>query len=156
MNNPNLMSKLVSLLHMEFDTVRVYNDNIPALVSCGDEVMTTLSVFRDDHRRHITVLSGIIRGFGGIVPELFEEMHGYATEGTARVRVTVAPEKAMSSLKEIERHTLHLYNDACADPDFLTYEAQARDQLLMLRAEETHHNEYIGALSPKPAVAARI
>lgn len=128
--NDKTISTLKSLVQLDYDAVLAYNQALDHIELA--DVHTQISAFRDDHERHITDLSKLLRDEGEAAPERSRDLKGFFIEGFTAVRSVTGTEGALRAMKTNEELTNRRYEQA------LTVELSAEARKLV---EKNFHDE---------------
>ncbi|MBZ0155866.1 MAG: PA2169 family four-helix-bundle protein [Alphaproteobacteria bacterium] len=106
----DIIEKLQDLVQVDIDAVHAYGQAIEKIdiVSVREQVIR----FQEDHQRHISDLSAVIRRLGGEPPKFSKDFKGFLLEGFTAVRSITGTEGALKALKSGEDFTNKRYSDA--------------------------------------------
>ncbi|MEW5804039.1 MAG: ferritin-like domain-containing protein [bacterium] len=110
MTNQEIVDRLSSLMKLDIDAVKSYGQAIEEIDI--SDVRQQVTQFRDDHNRHITDLSNMIREFGGTPPRYSVDMRGFFMEGFTAIRSLTGTAGALKALHTNEEITNKGYLDA--------------------------------------------
>lgn len=145
MDDKDIAGKLSSLVQLDIDAVHAYKE---AIEKCEDsQVREHLTLYRQDHERHITDLSIEIRRLGGTPPEFSLDFKGYLIKGFTSLRSATGTEGALNAMHTNEKLTNKEY-EAARNWDL---PPELKQIIALGREDERRHLEYIeGALEQKP------
>lgn len=106
----NVAEKLGDLLKLDVDAVHAYNEAIEKIEA--QELRSHLSEYRDDHQRHVTELTQLIRGMGEEAPSPKPDAKGLLIEGMTKLRSSMGDEQAMKAMHQNEEITNRAYEKA--------------------------------------------
>jgi uncharacterized protein (TIGR02284 family) len=112
MNDREVTKKLNSLIQLDIDAIRAYDQALGGIDAEDEDIRDALEEYRGDHERHIQVLSGIVRDFGGEPPERSPDFQGFLLQGFTAIRSATGTEGALKAMERNERITNDKYNDA--------------------------------------------
>jgi rubrerythrin len=110
MDQGELVDKLKSLFHLDVDAVHSYNQAIKNMDVA--DYRKQLSMFRDDHERHVKEISERIRALGDTPPDYSRDFKGFFLEGFAAIRSSSGTEGALNAMRSAEQMTNRTYGDA--------------------------------------------
>lgn len=137
MNEKNLIDRLSSLMQLDIDAVHAYGQAIDNIKDPA--IKNELSMFRDDHERHISDLSLAITNLGGKPPEHSRDFKGFLIEGFTALRSVTGTEGALKAMKGNEELTNKTYREALN----LQLPPDARDIVERNYHDEQRHLAYI-------------
>jgi uncharacterized protein (TIGR02284 family) len=131
------VSHLVALAQLDIDAARAYEQAIDAIDV--PEVRDRLDDFRQDHERHVSELSEVIRWMGGEPPERSPDMKGFIIGGYTAIRGTMGIAGALRAMKTNEMMANAIYERALTVdlPD------DVRGLIVRNREDERRHLAYI-------------
>lgn len=137
-----LVAELNDLLQLDHDALQAYNIAIENLE--GENLRSTLLQFREDHERHVTELTRLIREHGGIPLELAHLPTGPFKMAVQKIGAMGGDREILLAFKANERQVLDKYRAARAGshpPDVSSVlELNAAD-------EEKHYDWVVNALA---------
>lgn len=110
MDRDDAFEKLGDLLQLDFDAVDAYNEAIEKIDQ--EDVRTQLGKYRDDHQRHVSELTEIIRAMGGVPPEPKRDFKGMLIEGMTALRSSMGTDSALKAMRTNEKMTNRTYERA--------------------------------------------
>lgn len=110
MDDREIAKRLSDLCQLDIDAVHAYGKAIEHIDI--PEVRDQIIKFQNDHERHITDLSGIIRRLGHEPPEFSKDFKGFLLEGFTALRGVTGSEGALKALKSGEEMTNKKYSEA--------------------------------------------
>ncbi|PKQ29443.1 MAG: ferritin [Actinobacteria bacterium HGW-Actinobacteria-10] len=110
MDRDDALEKLVDLVQLDIDAVEAYNEAIEKIDV--EDVRARLSTYRDDHQRHVSEITEVIRMLGGEPPELETGMKGKLLEGMTALRSSMGTDSALKAMRMNEQLTNRTYEDA--------------------------------------------
>jgi uncharacterized protein (TIGR02284 family) len=149
MDVKDTIDKLSELAQLDIDAVHAYDQAMEKVEH--ETVMEHLRQYREDHDRHVTELSALIRELGGEPPDHSPDFKGYFIEGFTSMRSVSGTEGALKATQTNEKLTNKKYDDARS----LALDGQERDLIEKNFEDERRHLEYIeGALDKQVWEAA--
>lgn len=137
LNNKETAEKLSSLMYLDFDAARAYEQ---AIQEIDDSIIRERMVeFLNDHERHITDIRSMIGMLGETPPEPSRDVKGFFLEGWAAIRSMSGTEGALKVMKSNEELTNRRYNDA-RSWDVSTH---VMDLIIQNHTDEERHLTYI-------------
>ncbi len=110
MDNREICKKLSSLVQLDIDAIHAYKE---AIEKAEDpEVREHLSLYRDDHERHVTDLSAEIRKLGETPPEFSPDFKGFLIQGFTSLRSATGTDGALNAMHTNEKLTNKNYKEA--------------------------------------------
>jgi len=110
MNENDLIKKLNSLLQLDIDAIRAYDQ---ALRQIDDRLINfKMACFREDHVKHVMNLSHEITLLGGEPIELTPDFKGFFIEGFTALRSLTGTEGALKAMISNEHFTNKIYAEA--------------------------------------------
>lgn len=136
-DNQELCRHLISLAHLDIDAIHAYTHAIDRINI--QDVKETLIRFREDHERHVQLLSPMISQFGGTPPEFKPDFKGYLIQGMTALRGITGNEGALKAMKTNEELTSRTYGNALSweMPD------DVRSVIVRNHEDERRHLDYI-------------
>lgn len=110
MERDDALGKLGDLLKLDVDAANAYDEAIEKIDE--QDVRTQLGKFRDDHRRHVSDLTGLIRDMGGEAPTPSRDFKGALIEGMTSLRSAMGTDSALKAMRTNEQLTNRTYEDA--------------------------------------------
>lgn len=110
MERDEAVDKLGDLLKLDVDAIHAYDDAIEKIDL--EDVRTQLGKFRDDHQRHVSELTTLIRGMGAEAPTPDRDFKGYFIEGMTSMRSAMGTDSALKAMRQNEQLTNRRYEDA--------------------------------------------
>ena len=110
MNEKDIIDRFSSLIELDIDAVHAYGHAIDNIQDPA--IKNELSMFRDDHDRHIGDLSLAITNLGGEPPERSRDFQGFLIEGFTAMRSVIGTEGALKAMKGNEELTNKTYREA--------------------------------------------
>jgi len=112
-DNKDIARNLAKLMQLDVDAARAYeqaldNIDVPA-------IHKSLSLFRDDHKRHISELGQAIRNLGEEPPSESPDIKGFFIEGFTAIRSLTGTEGALKAMRGNEKLTTSTYHDALSE-----------------------------------------
>ncbi len=110
MDTQDIIEKLNSLIQLDVDAVRAYEQAIERIdvPSIRSEIIR----FQGDHKRHIADLSELVRQLGGKPIEASPDVEGFFIEGFTALRSITGTAGALQAMKGNEELTNKRYEDA--------------------------------------------
>jgi rubrerythrin len=137
MTNEEIVSELKSLIQLDIDAIRAYDQAMGNIEP--SDVKARLTEFRRDHERHISALSPEVGRFGGTPPPNRPDVKGFVIQGFTAIRSMTGAEGALKAMQSNEKLTNRTYGKAVAmafPPDLMTLLRSCAD-------DERRHLEYI-------------
>jgi uncharacterized protein (TIGR02284 family) len=137
MTNQEIISELKSLIQLDVDAIRAYDQAI-GNVDLPD-VKARLTVFRQDHERHVSTLSPEVQRLGGKPPSNRPDVKGFLFQGFTAIRSMTGTEGALKAMQANEKLTNRDYGKAVSmafPPDVMALVRGCAD-------DERRHLEYI-------------
>lgn len=110
MEHDEVLENLGDLLKLDVDAARAYDEAIEKIDEM--EIRTQLGKYRDDHHRHVSELTTIIRSMGGEPPEPNPDMKGRLIEGMTALRSSMGTDSALKAMRMNEQLTNRTYERA--------------------------------------------
>lgn len=150
MNLDELIDRLDSLMHVELDAVRVYDE---ALHHTDDhEVHARLERLRDEHDDHARQLAATIRRFTGAEPATDIDLRGHTAEWITALRSLSGTAGALRAIRAAEKYHNRRYAEAVRwDID----DRAIAEMLQRFLGDEREHLEYVEAQVEGQVLAAR-
>lgn len=139
--NEDLIKKLAKLAQLDIDAARAYDQAIEHIDI--PDIKSTITLFRNDHKRHITDLNQQITQLGGKAVEETPDLKGVLIEGFTALRSTTGTAGALKAMHSNEKLTNKTYDDALSE-DALP--ENIRLLLIKNRDDERKHLNYIEKL----------
>lgn len=110
METNEMIEKLNSLIRLDNDALSSYNKVIDVI----DEptLKTEITRFRDDHKRHVSVLSELVKSYGGSPSTQEKDIRGVFLGGATALQSLFGVEGALKALQTGEKVTNKNYSDA--------------------------------------------
>lgn len=132
-----MINDLISLIHLDIDAIRAYDQAIEKIEI--QSVKNQLKIFREDHFRHVTDLSAVVRKMGGIPPEFKKDFKGFVLQGFTALRSVTGTEGALNAMETNEKLTNSTYEKALN----LQFSQDIRLIIERNREDERRHLEFI-------------
>lgn len=110
MDRDDAIDKLGDLLKLDVDAANAYDEAIEKIDE--QDIRMQLGRYRDDHRRHVSELTGLIREMGGEAPEPDRDFKGVLIEGMTQLRSAMGTDQALKAMRQNEKLTNRMYEDA--------------------------------------------
>lgn len=110
MQKDELINKLSELVQLDIDAVHSYDQAMDHIKE--DTIRTELSRFQEDHEKHITSLSIVLRDLGAEPPEYSPDFKGYLITGFTSLRSASGTEGALKAMQSNEKLTNKKYQEA--------------------------------------------
>ncbi len=137
MQNKEIANRLGDLIKLDTDAVHAYDQAIGAIAE--EAIQEQLTVYKDDHQRHIEVLSRVISDLRETPPKASPDLKGFALQGFTAVRSITGTSGALKAMKSNELLTNRKYDEARSwDVD-----AQIKDILESHYQEEQMHLRFV-------------
>jgi len=136
MDPSQIIEKLNHLIQLDFDAVGAYDAAIHRIDV--ESIRTRLAEFQDDHRRHISELSGLVRARGG-VPMERPDAKGFILKGFTAVTSMMGNEAALRAMQGNEKLTNSSYANALRE----NWPPDVRDVIERNHRDEQRHLAYI-------------
>jgi rubrerythrin len=137
MTNEEIVSELGSLIQLDVDAIRAYDQAIGNIDL--PDVKARLTEFRRDHERHVSALSPEVQRLGGKPPANRPDVKGFVIQGFTAIRSMTGTEGALKAMQTNEKLTNRDYGKAVAmafPPDIMTLLRSCAD-------DERRHLDYI-------------
>lgn len=145
MDDKEIAKKLSSLVQLDIDAVYAYKEAIEKIDE--PQVREHLTMYRQDHERHISELSVEIRRFGETPPEFSLDFKGYLIKGFTSLRSATGTKGALKAMHTNEKLTNKEYEAA----KYWDLPPDLKQMIALAREDERRHLEYIErALEEKP------
>lgn len=145
MDTKDTARKLSSLVQLDIDAVHAYKEAIEKVDDL--QVREHLTLYRQDHERHISELSSEIRRLGGTQPEFSLDFKGYLIKGFTSLRSATGTQGALHAMHTNEKLTNKEYEAA----KYWDLPPELKQIIALAREDERRHLEYIErALQEKP------
>jgi rubrerythrin len=137
MNSLETGKALSELVKVDIDAVHAYDQAIQRIeaISLRDE----LTLFRQDHDRHVSNLRKLIQAFDVVPPDLGQDFKGFLIEGFTALRSITGVEGALKAMKTNEELTNRKYREALA----MSFSPNTRELLEKNYADEQKHLLFI-------------
>jgi uncharacterized protein (TIGR02284 family) len=139
MEKKEIVKLLEALAHVDIDAWHAYGQAMEKIEDAL-EIRRKLEEFRDDHRRHVTDLSGKIVDLGGNPPEFSKDFKGYLIEGFTALRSISGTQGALAAMRSNEQLTNRKYAKALEEKGL---PSDIRDLLERDYADEQRHLHYV-------------
>lgn len=137
MDRDDSIDKMGDLLKLDVDAANAYDEAIEKIEE--QEIRSQLGKFRDDHRRHVTELTTLIRSMGVEPPEPERDFKGMLIEGMTSLRSAMGTDSALKAMRMNEQLTNRTYEDAMG----WEVSAEAHDFIRRGYEDERQHLAYI-------------
>lgn len=146
----DLVKLLKDLVELDYDAIEAYRAAIDRIDDDRDKA--PLRRFLEDHERHISELTVLVRGMGEEPPQ-GADIKAVLTKGKVVLGGLIGDRAILLAMKTNEDDTNKAYERAAARSDL---PAHIRDVIDRNLADERRHRAWIEArLSKQPEVAAR-
>lgn len=108
--NKDIVDKLKSLVKLDIDAASAYEEALEHIET--PSIHKTVKLYLEDHRRHVDMLSDLLRTAGEVPPERTKDIKGYFIEGFTAIRSAAGEEGALKALLSDEKITNRKYQDA--------------------------------------------
>jgi len=108
--NKDIVDKLKSLIKLDIDAASAYEEALEHIDT--PSIHKTVTLYLEDHRRHVDKLSDLLRNAGEVPPERTKDIKGYFIEGFTSIRSATGEEGALKALLSDEKITNRKYQDA--------------------------------------------
>ncbi|MDP2307403.1 MAG: DUF2383 domain-containing protein [Pseudomonadota bacterium] len=139
MDRTEVVDLLNELVHLDIDAVRAYGQAIDNVKD--PTARQTLVGFREDHERHVTDLSAMVRNYGG-EPAERPDLKGVFLEGMTALRSAMGEGPALRAMRDNERFTNRHYVKALETPGLPD---EVRNLIARNREDERRHLAWIEA-----------
>jgi uncharacterized protein (TIGR02284 family) len=136
MKTEDVIEKLQDLVHLDYDAAQAYDHAIAKVDILT--VRSELSVFKQDHERHITDLTRLIKALGG-APKVARDVKGYLIEGMTALQSALGTKMALKAMRTNEKLTNKVYEETLEAP----LPANVRAVVERNRDDERLHLDYI-------------
>jgi uncharacterized protein (TIGR02284 family) len=136
--NESLIKKLSKLAQLDIDAARAYDQALDHIDI--PDIKSSITLFQNDHKRHITDLNQQITSLGGKAVEETPDFKGVLIEGFTALRSTTGIAGALKAMRSNEKLTNKTYDDALAE-DALP--ENIRLLIIKNRDDERKHLAYI-------------
>lgn len=137
MAGTGLADKLTELIKLDIDAVHCYDQAIKEIDV--QMICDRLTDFRNDHERHVSDLSMIIRGLGLNPPELTPDFKGYLLEGITAIQSAMGTGSALKAMRMNEELTNKAYGRMVSTE----FPPDVKDAIERNYADEKNHLAYI-------------
>lgn len=110
MDRDDAIDKLGDLMKLDVDAIQAYDEAIEKIDE--EDVRLQLGKYRDDHHRHVSELSMLIRDMGGEPPTPSPDMKGKLIEGMTSLRSSIGTDSALKAMRMNEQLTNREYEKA--------------------------------------------
>lgn len=145
MTQEEIIDELNSLIKLDFDAARAYDQAIDEIDV--PTIRDQLTQFRNDHERHVSNLTSLVRRYGGQPAEHSRDIKGFVIEGLTAVRSKMGTESALNAMRSNEQLTNRNYQQAVN----MNFPTDISEQLERNFTDEQRHLQYI-----EQAIAGRI
>ncbi len=132
----NIVKHLNDLLKLEHDAVRAYKTAIDNILDA--DIQENLGRFRNDHERHIALLTQRIKDNGG-APQQRPDLLGPFIMGLTAVMSKMGDLNALRVMHQNENLTNRAYDGAVKDD----YPAELHEMMEEFQADERRHRAWI-------------
>jgi uncharacterized protein (TIGR02284 family) len=136
-DNRRLVSVMNSLIELDFDTIEAYAAAIERLKDAGDKAV--LERFMEDHRRHVSDLSPLVRSLGG-TPAAAPDLKQILTKGKVVIAGLVGDNGVLEAMKSNAETTSRVYERATREPQIPARVLSVLDRNL---ADERRHRAWL-------------
>jgi uncharacterized protein (TIGR02284 family) len=144
MKSEEVIKELQHLVHSDIDTVNAYKTVLDEIDE--PEIYNSITLFQEDHIRHIKNLSTVIAQLGGKVPEFKVDLLGLLMQGLTSMRSITGVKGALAAMKSNEEHTMHAYQKALS----MDLPLDLRQLLIKNYEEVKRHYQYIQQTLSRP------
>ena len=137
MDKIELVNKLQSLIKLDIDAVRSYDQAIERITDV--DIRRQLEIFREDHSRHVDVITNLVRSYGEVPTSASPDLKGFFLEGFTAIQSMMGTEAALKAMRTNEKETNRQY----ADAQSLDLPADVLRVLEKNYADERRHLEYV-------------
>lgn len=110
METNEMIDKLNSLIRLDNDALNSYNKVIEVIEEAA--LKTEITRFRDDHKRHVSVLSELVKSYGGEASAEEKDVRGLFLGGATALQSLFGVEGALKSLHAGEKITNKNYSES--------------------------------------------
>lgn len=132
------VDKLKSLIKLDIDAAEAYAEAMEHMET--PSIQKTIASYRDDHRRHVDLLSNLLRTAGEVPPERTKDIKGFFIEGFTSLRSITGEDGALRAMLSNEKITNRKYQDAYENWDL---DPEALAIVSDNYADERRHLSYI-------------
>jgi uncharacterized protein (TIGR02284 family) len=136
--NKDQVENIKSLIKLDIDAAAAYEEAIEHIQT--PSIHKTLTMYLADHRRHVDVLSGLLRNAGEVPPERTKDIKGFFIEGFTSLRSAMGEDGALKAMLSNEKLTNRKYQDAFENWDL---EPEALAVVSDNYEDERRHLSYI-------------
>lgn len=129
---------LNDLIQLDIDAYQAYEEAIKAITET--EIKKELHSFQQDHKRHITDLSALLKSLGGEPIKQTLDFKGYIIEGMTSLRSITGTEGALKAMITNEKLTNHYYHNAL---EYKGFTQEVRHMITQNYHDEQRHLAYI-------------
>jgi rubrerythrin len=137
MNRNDILDLLGFLLKLEYDAIQAYNQAIGKVDV--PNIREQISLFRDDHERHVDKISAMIHSMGEEPPERSHDVKGFFLEGFTGISSAAGTESIIQAMETNENLTNQHY-DRALQKDL---PSEIRTQLEENFENEQRHLQYV-------------
>lgn len=137
MDSKEVAKRLNSLIKLDADAVAAYDQAIEHIDETA--VREQIERYRDDHKRHIAVLTETVQGLGEQPVKPSRDFVGFFIEGFTRIRSFGGATGTLKAMESNERLTNKRYSDATT----WDLEPRIRDIIRTNYEDEKRHLTYI-------------
>lgn len=119
MDNNERIRKLTSLIQVDIDAVHAYQQAIDKLAFQEsidnldhETIRDQLSLYKQDHERHVKNLSECVKELGGQPPASAKDFKGFVIQGFTELASVTGVEGLLNAMKANEKLTNSTYDDA--------------------------------------------
>lgn len=110
METNEMIDKLISLIRLDNDALNSYNKVIEVIEDAA--LKTEITRFRDDHKRHVSVLSELVKSYGGEASTEQKDILGLFLGGATALQSIFGVEGALKPLHTGEKITNKNYSES--------------------------------------------
>jgi uncharacterized protein (TIGR02284 family) len=136
-NEDEVLDTLNNLIELDYDAVEAYQAAVDKLNDPTSK--QAFASFQNDHERHVTELSAVVRQLGGTPPEK-ADMKAILTQGKVILGSLMGDKSILQAMKSNEDDTNTAYERASARSDLAP---ETADVLSRGLADERRHREWI-------------
>lgn len=137
MTNHEIGRHLRGLVQLDYDAIRAYRQAVEQIDV--PDVRDQLTIFENDHARHVQNLSQIIRRLGENPPEMKPDIKGFLIEGFTAVRSLTGTEGALKAMHANEKLVGKRYKEATQ----VNLPADIKAQVELNYRDEQRHTRFI-------------
>ena len=133
-----MVEQIKDLIKLDLDAVEIYHKCLQKIER--SDLADRLSMFADEHQRHVDQLSAYMESIGETPPKRKKDMKGYFLEGFAAIRSMGGETGALKALESSEKLTNKTYSKAVNNE---ALDAEAKQIVMDNYQDEKKHFAFV-------------